>query len=236
MADDGTRTRFLPLRKGESAAYRLSDLGMELTVPDNSLYSDVFIHMSAWDGDASAATETGGLVTVAKPIRFGPASLALRKPIRIRYGMAGASDERAAFYKLDEKKAEWQFAGFETTNDTLSASVKVPGVYGVLVDSEPPKVSAAEVRSRQSYATGATIRELVVPIEDMGSGVDDERCILEIDGRKRIARWDGYLGKMFVVLAEETGAIDVHIVAVDRVGNEVHQSSRVDTDAGKEKD
>jgi hypothetical protein len=140
-------------------------------------------------------------------------------------------DGRAAFYKLDERKAQWQYTSSEMVGDTLVASVRAPGVYGVFIDEEPPKVSAAQVRSRQSYATGVTIRELVIPIEDVGSGVDDERCVVYVNGRKRIARWDGFRNKMFVPLEDDAGkdAIALSVTAFDRVGNEARLAKRIET-------
>ncbi|MCK4776328.1 MAG: hypothetical protein KAT30_16145, partial [Candidatus Krumholzibacteria bacterium] len=234
VGKDGARTHFLPLRRGEPVTHRIADLGVELALSDNSLYSDVFIHVSKWKGDAGAAAKSAGLKSAAgPPIRVGPLSLALRGPLRIRYGGTDEMDDRAAFYQLDERKSEWHYTSSEVVGDTVVASVRAPGVYGVFVDEDPPKVSTVKVRSRQSYATGATIRELVIPVEDVGSGVDDERCVVRVNGRERIARWDGYLGKMFVPLEEETDTIEFSVTVFDRVGNQARLSERISRDATK---
>jgi len=233
VGTDGERTYFLPLSPGEPRTHRLADLGVELALSDNSLYSEVFIHVSKWGGDTGAAANTAGLKRAAAPIRVGPLSLSLRGSFRIRYGGSAEMDDRAAFYRFDEREAEWRYTSSEVVGDTVVASVRSPGVYGVFVDEEPPKVSMAKVRSRQSYATGATIRELVIPVEDAGSGVDDERCVVSVNGRERIARWDGYLGKMFVLLREDTDTIELSVTAFDRAGNETRLSERLSRDATK---
>jgi hypothetical protein len=230
VSKDGATTHLLALRSGEPAVRRLTDLDVVVTVPDNSLYSDAFIHISRWNESVDTSVKQGELTLSASPIQVGPLSLSLRKSIQIRFGGVDLATGRVAIYQLDERKAEWQFRSSEVVGDTLVASIRAPGVYGVFLDEEPPKVSAGKVRSRQSYATGATMRELVIPIADIGSGVDDERCVVHVNGRKRIARWDGVLGKMFVPLEDAgKGAIELTVVAVDRVGNETRLVERIET-------
>ena len=122
---------------------------------------------------------------------------------------------------FDARKGSWSIRASQARGDSLEARVREPGIYAVLSDTLAPSVGAPQAKSRRSHATGKRVREIVIPIADKGSGVDGEKTVVYIDGKKQIGRWDGFSQKVFVLLGGQNiiGVHDVRIVAVDRVGN-----------------
>jgi len=230
----GVKTYVIPARGGQRTASRIDRLGVEVITRDNSFYSDVFLYVAEGKDIENDVSPADGLVQAARPFRVGPLSLAFRKPIELR--REGMNEEgRAAFYRLDEKKKEWRFEGGDFAGDTLVASVRAPGVFGIFVDERPPRIESGAFRTYSSYGTGVAVREIVIKIEDEGSGVDDERTEVYVEGHKQIARWDGFSDRMYVRLRDDAvqGVIDVSIVAFDRVGNKSRKDSQVDTSAAQ---
>jgi hypothetical protein len=213
-------TLVLPLRHGQAVSENLDALGVGITTHERSLYADAFIFLRPWPGPLDDF-EHAGLETKAPAVHVGPVSLALRKPIEIRYALNGMVDGREAVYSLDLRKKRWLYESSEVRGDSVFATVRSPGVYAVLVDNEPPRIATARLGDRRSHATKDVHREIVVGIEDGGSGVDHERTEVYLNGEKQITRWDGFSKKMFVRLANENiiGAGEVSVVAVDQVGN-----------------
>jgi hypothetical protein len=85
----------------------------------------------------------------------------------------------------------------------------------------------------RSWATGATRRELRIPIGDEGSGFDEPRCVVRVGGRRSIFRWD-FVGKKLIVPLNDTSIIgkqSVSVVAFDRSGNRSSRSATIDTGA-----
>jgi hypothetical protein len=226
----GFRAYFIPARKGEAITYRLSDLGVDVVSNEESLYADSFIYVAPWRGEIGRTTsKRDGLASVGSPVQVGPLSLALRRAIEIRDVELGATDGREAFYRLDRKKNQWKYETSEIVGDTLVAMVRSPGVYGVFLDEAPPLVGSAAIKRRRSHATDDIFTEVVIPIEDVGSGVDDERTEVWMNGHKQIARWDGFTNRIFVRLRDgvPAGSIELAVTAFDRVGNRSHAESRL---------
>jgi len=218
----------LPLQKGREITRRIIDLGIDVVAGAQSLYADTFLYVEGWRG-STVEKELGknGLRAVAAPVRLGPLSLALRHPIQIRYRLTTAVDGREAVYRFDNKKREWTYESSQLLGDTVTVDVNSPGVYGVFIDADPPRIAKVTINNKKSYATQDLLRELVIRVYDVGSGVDDERSEVFLNGTKRIARWDGFSKKMFVSLrgVEVDGTNELSVIAFDRVGNE----TRVDT-------
>lgn len=222
---DDLRAYFVAAARGVRISSAVPALGIVITMSDNSLYSDGFVFVSQWNGKATG----NGLLAVAPPVRVGPLSLALREPMQLRRPGLQAVDGREAFYRLDERKNRWDYQPSLVSGDTLVGDVESPGVYGAFVDRDPPALAPGVIRNRRSYATGDVVREIVVAIEDAGSGVDDERTVVYVNGEKQIARWDGYSGKMYIQLRGDVvrDPIEVLVTAFDRVGNESRGESQI---------
>ena len=201
-------------------------LGINLLTTEKSLFSDAFMYVAPWGGPASAKAETG-LTPASRPVQLGPLSLALNKTVEMKFAIDGAPDGREAVYRLNVARGEWGFAGVETAEDSVSVRIGAPGIYRVFVDKTPPQIGKAQLKSRLSYATNEQVPEIVIPIDDRGSGIDAGATHVMIDGHKQIARWDGFTKLLHVTLRDKTvrNSHDVAIVAVDRVGN----SSRVES-------
>lgn len=212
----------LPIERDASLARDFDDVGFGLTVEKESLYSDAFLYVTRWESDVEAMVPPGsGMRPVTKGVRLGPMSATLRKPIEIRFPAAHPLEGKQAVFHFDQRKGVWSMRTSLARGGTVSALVREPGVYAVLLDSLPPSIGTPQVRTRRSYATGARVREAVLPIADRGSGVDPDRTEVYLDGRKQIARWDGFSEKLFVLLGGPNiiGVHDLSIVAADRLGN-----------------
>jgi hypothetical protein len=214
----GITAYFMAARRGERATHAFPTLGIDVTMGENSLYSDAFIFVAEGKGKAAA----NGLSPAAPQVRVGPLSLALRNAIRIRRAGLQGVDPRVSFYRLDEPKKRWSYQPSLLEGDTLVVDVDRPGTYGAFIDRDPPVILPGQMRTRRSYATGDVVREIVISIEDAGSGVDDGRTVIYLNDDAQIARWDGYANKMYVQLrgGVTEDPIEVSVVAYDKVGNE----------------
>jgi hypothetical protein len=205
--------------QGRPRSVSLSALGLELVFGERSLYTDAVFYARAWR-EAGMAVASGELLPRARGVRFGPYSLALRADVEIRFIVEGA-DSADAVYRLNEEKGEWVYYASVASGAIVSTTARRPGVYAVFADRRAPKVRRPFLSARRSYATGLSIPEIVVPIEDTGSGVDYERTAIYVDGVRRIAQWDPVAKKVFVPLRGENiiEPLAVSAVAFDRVGN-----------------
>ena len=207
------------IARGQSRSVSLSALGLELVFGERSLYTDAVLYAREWRELGTAAAR-GELVQRGLGVRLGPYSLALRADLEIRFIVEG-SDSADAVYRLNEDKGEWVYYPSVASGVLVSTTARRPGVYAVFADRLPPKVRQPFLSTRRSYATGVSVPEIVVPIEDAGSGVDYERTAIYVDGVRRIARWDAVAKKMFVPLGDQNiiEPLVVSAVVFDRVGN-----------------
>ncbi len=212
----------VPARRGSSANYSFENTGAGLALGKDCLYSDAFLYLARWEDGARRVLPAGsGLELVSPAVRLGPMSAAFKKPIGIRFAVSRPISGKEAVFLFDARKGSWSVRPSSARGDSLEASVREPGIYAVLSDTLAPSVGAPVVRSRRSHATGKSVREIVVPIVDKGSGVDSEATAVYVDGKKQIGRWDGFSQKVFVLVSGQNiiGMHDVRIVASDRVGN-----------------
>jgi hypothetical protein len=225
------RRYVLPMRAGAATETIFDDLGVGIVTSERSLFGDALMHVGRWRNRMPAGIVDGNLyAVVSEPVEIGPLSLALRKPVEVRFVRSGRDvDTRAAVYSLDERRGGWDYAESEVKGDTVVTWVKNPGVYAVLVDRETPRITRPRLSRRRIYATGGSATEIVVKIDDEGCGVDDARTEVWLDGKKRIARWDGFSNTMFVPVTGDHRGTHHHVkvVAYDRVGNESRSESRV---------
>lgn len=220
---EGTREVHVVAARRDGALRReFADLGVGLEVGRGSLYSNSLLYLARWERSVAPVLPAGsGARALTRGVRFGPVSATLKAPAKVLFFAPNAPADKAAVFRFDERRETWSFRPSSVRGDTVSASIREPGVYAVLVDSLPPKIGAPQLASRKSFATGSTVREVIVAIVDEGSGVDADRTEVYIDGKKQIARWDGFLEKMIVILRDENiiGVRGLSVVAVDRMGN-----------------
>jgi len=217
------------LRSDSPFTREFDDIGFGVTAERGSVYSDALLYVTRREGSVKALIPAGsGMHPVTRGVRLGPMSATLRRPIEIRFSDADTLEARQAVFHFGEREGAWSMRPSSRRGGIVSARVREPGIYAVLVDSLPPSIGVPQVKSRRSYATGARIREAVIPISERGSGLDVDRTEIYLDGTKQIARWDGFPEKMFVLLGDPNiiGMHELSIVAVDRLGNTsklVHQ-------------
>jgi hypothetical protein len=222
-----------PVAAGEivSGSFRLdSGDDVRIRTRDESFYTDAFVYLTGWmDRVAKTTYARDELIPVTGAARLGPFALVCKGSIEITFTLDHEGDGREAVYRLRDRKREWSFVSSFVKADTVSAYIGSPGVYAVFKDTLAPRITPPQVSSRIRYATGGNVPELVIPIMDDGCGLDYENTEVFIDDIKQIARWDGFLQKMFILLENKNiiGEHDLRVIAVDRVGNTSQSVSKI---------
>ena len=191
-------------------------------------YSDGVLYATRWPGHPGDLSP-GELIPLGPVVRLGPYSLTLREDLELRFHVERA-DSVSAIYRLNERKGEWVYYDSVVDGMFVSTTAKRPGVYSVLDDRHGPRIRKPFMAERISYASSASVPEIVIPIEDTGSGVDDDRTVVYVDGIKQIARWDSPSKKMFILLADQNiiGRRAMSVVAYDKIGNRSQRDDVID--------
>lgn len=215
----GRSVRVAGAAAGQRRTLRFDDLDIEVEIGDGSLYGDQVVYATRWMPGVSASG-SGGLERRTRPVRIGPYAMTLRADMTIRF-VGLAADSTDAIYRLNERKGEWVYYDSTVRADVVATTAKRPGIYAVLRDRRPPRIGGPTLRARQRYADGSPFAELVVPIEDDGSDVDDENVEISIGGARQIARWDFVSKKMFIEITDPNiiGPQTVIVTAYDQIGN-----------------
>jgi len=213
------------LKCGETASLNFPELGLQVVAGARSLYSDAVLFAARW-GESSKRSE---LVPRVDPVRIGPSSLVLQGDLEIRFACDRA-DTTTAVYRLREATRDWVFCPSTVYGRTVSAVVRQPGVYAVFADRHGPRIRRPFLSTWKSYATGEKEPEIVVPIEDTGSGVDHWRTLITLSGTTQIARWDPQVKKLFVRVRDPhiMGTQSVSIECYDRAGNRSQRDATVE--------
>jgi len=204
---------------GEGRTIRFDELDLEVEIGDGTLYSDQVVYATRWLPGVATA-KPGELAGRTRRVRVGPYAMSLRADMTIRF-TGIAADSSDAIYRLNERKGEWVYYESTVTNNDVSTTAKRPGVYAVLRDQRGPRIGAPALRTRERYADGSPVAELVVPIEDAGSDVDAEKVEISVDGQGQITRWDFVARKMFIEMTDPNilGPQTVIVTAYDQIGN-----------------
>ena len=204
---------------GQARTIRFDELDLEIEMGAGTLYNDQVVYATRWLPGVPAA-EPGELSGRTRRLRIGPYAMSLRADMTIRFTGIDV-DSSDAIYRLNERKGEWVHYDSEVAGSGVSTTAKRPGVYAVLRDRRGPRIGSPALRTRNRYADGVEFTELVVPIDDAGSGVDDERVEISIGGRRQIARWDFVVKKMFIEMTDPNilGRQTVIVTAYDQIGN-----------------
>ncbi len=204
-------------------------LGLAFDVPAGALYGDAVVYLRGVDAPERAGRE---LVRRTRAVRVGPVGLVLRHDATVRVE-AGVATEKDAIYRLDSSNG-WSFlASRRDSSGVLAAATARPGVFAVFRDETAPKLGSPRPRAVVSYATGAVVQELDIPVDDAGSGFDEARLRVWVGGRRRVVRWD-FLGKKVVVSLDGEpiiGSQSVRVVAFDRIGNSSVLDTTIELDA-----
>jgi hypothetical protein len=210
--------------RGKRSVITSQESNVSVTLNESSLFGPSFVFLAEAEYEKMMSNPADGLELRSTPIVMGPLSLAVRSTFGIHFIPDVPPDERDAVYSWDEKKKEWNFCASEPAGDTLTAFVSSPGIYGVLADVSSPHIGNPDVVKYESYATGGELPVIVIPIDDLGSGVDDWHTRVYIDGNSMIGRWDSFSKKMFILLWEKNimGWHDLSVAAYDRAGNVSH--------------
>lgn len=211
---------------GEPRRVPFPSLGLAVGIGPRTVYGDAVMYATAWDG---ATANEQDLTTRSGVVQIGPFNLTLRADMEIRM-VVTEPDSATAIYRRGERNGKWVHYPSTIEGDTVVTTAKRPGVYAVFRDTTPPAIAQPVVAQRLIYATGKTLPELQVPIDDQGSGVEYKRCAVFLDGIKQIARWDGRAKKLFVLIRDENtmGPRALTVVAYDNIGHRSQLDSTVD--------
>jgi hypothetical protein len=225
--DEGA-VHLVGITKDVLTSVNFPDLNLQLIVGDRSLYTDLVLYATSWSDEAESVNP-GELRPRADPVRLGPYSATLRNNVDLRF-LADRLDSTAAIYRLNERKGEWVFYESTVHRRLITTTAKRPGVYAVFADKFGPRIRRPFVRERKSYATGESRPEIVIPLEDSGSGVDDRRTSVYVAGIEQFAYWDSRSKKLLVVVRDQNimGPQAISIVAYDKIGNRSQLDSTVD--------
>jgi len=216
------------VRAGEDRSVRVPGYGLEVDFSPRTLYGDAVVY-AARPTTPERSREGDELVSRTPEVQIGPYSLALRSDVRIRFAVPGC-DSSDAVYRQSPRSGKWVYYASDAANDTVSTAALRPGVYAVFSDRTPPRIAPPVVSRRTMHATGERLPQLVVPIEDTGSGVDYDRCAIFLAGIEQIARWDLSSRKFFVLLRDENimGPQALTVVAYDNIGHRSQLDTTVD--------
>jgi hypothetical protein len=228
VADAPAAVYLIGVERGRPTSVSFSELGLQLVFGKNTLYTDAVVYAAAWKGNRSA-TDTGELVPRTTPVLIGPYSTTLRADMEVRFS-TGPFGKNSAIYRLNEHRGEWVFYESATEEGSVRTTARRPGVYAVFDDAHGPRIRRPFVRTSRSYATGRKRPEIVVPIEDTGSGVDYRKTAVSLDGIEQIAYWDSRAKKLLVVVKDPNimGPHAISVVAYDNIGNRSQLDASVD--------
>jgi hypothetical protein len=213
---------------GPERSRRLGPPGnVKIVLDEGTLYGDAVVYAAPEYG--IDADKGPGLSQRSHAVRIGPYSLSLRSDMSIRFDV-DAADTTDAVYRLTERTGRWAYYRSTTDGDTVSTKARRPGVYAVFSDTTPPAIRPPAVASRRIYATGERMREIVVAIDDAGSGVDYDRCAILLAGVQQIARWDVSTRKFFILVRDENimGPQALTVVAYDNIGHRSQLAATID--------
>ncbi len=219
-ADGDTATVYLTgFVRGGVGDVEVPALGVTVSVAPGTLFGDGVVFVTR--AQTEHAKTANGLVSVSDPVRVGPAGWVTRRGFDLRIEAPGCG-EHDAVYRFDDRKRTWSFLGGARDAAGITARSTRPGVFAVLRDGTPPWLGAPQLAWPASYATGLPVAEILVPVEDRGSGIDDTRITVTVGGRERYARWDFAKKKIVVTLRGEPiiGPQPVHVVVFDKAGNQ----------------
>jgi murein DD-endopeptidase MepM/ murein hydrolase activator NlpD len=204
-------------------------LGLAVDLPAGALYGDAVLYVRGVDAPDKSGRE---LVRRTRAVRVGPVGLVLRKDATVRLGVETPT-EKDAIYRRDGSNGWSYLASRPDSGGVLSTTTGRPGVFAVFRDETAPRLGSPRQRAAVSYATGAVVQELDIPVDDAGSGFDESRLRVWVGGRRRVTRWDFLAKKVVVSLDGEPiiGSQPVRVVAFDRIGNSSVLDTTIEIDA-----
>lgn len=212
----------LPVRQGEARRFPLPGLGVSLRSRGSSLFANAFMLISGEVTESLKPPGDQGLLPLSEPVFLGPWSLPVRSRIDIDFALAEQASGSMGVYRWNSASKRWTIAPSRAEGDTVSASVRRPGIYRVCQDTVAPVVAPPVLSKHTMYATGISYPEIIFTMTDAGSGADPAATELYLDERRVFGRWNPYSKKMFILLREENiiGDHGVTVVARDLAGNE----------------
>lgn len=211
----------------EDREVRFPAHGVSLSIPGAALPSDVVVYARGAD---SFQRSLDGLERLTRPVRVGPVGWVLQAPMTVHVDFANPQGMES-IYRYDDYRRSWSFMASVRDSTGWSAKSDRPGVFAVFRDVAAPGIGKPSAGRVRSWATGASRREIRIPIGDEGSGFDEPRCVVRVGSVRQIFRWD-FVGKKLIVPLHDASIIgkqSVSVVAFDRSGNRSSRSATVDT-------
>jgi hypothetical protein len=215
----GANVYLMGIEAGTPTSVGFPELDLQLVAGERTLYADQVVYAAPWRVRAGEIVQTD-LIPRCDPVVIGPYSATLRADVEIRF-TSSRPGSTTAIYRLNERKQKWVFYESEAVEGVLSTRAKRPGVYAAFSDETGPKIGRPSAHLRASYATGEKRPQIVVPVEDAGSGLDHRKTTVSLSGKGQIAYWDSQAKKLFVVVRDPNimGRQAIAVVAYDQAGN-----------------
>jgi len=218
-ADPDTATVWVAgLRAGEDRHLEFPGHGLSLDIPARAAGADMVVYAR---GDDTIAKGMDGVVRRTRPVRLGPVGWVLRGEVTVRV-RTDAPGDRDALYRFDDYRRSWSYLPSERdSTGEVRAKAGRPGVFAVFRDEVPPRLGQPVVSYSHSWATGDTLLEIHIPVDDAGSGFDEAASVVRVGGVRRVFRWDFAGKKIIVPLRGEPiiGPQSIRAVVFDRIGN-----------------
>jgi hypothetical protein len=215
---------------GEDRRLEFPAHGLSLDVPAQAAATDAVVYVRGADAIRAAVP---GLARRTRAVRVGPVGWVPRADVVVSMTTASPTD-RDAIYRFDDYRRSWSYLPSQRdSTGVVRAAAGRPGVFAVFRDDAPPRLGRPVSARSHSWATGAAVAEIHVPVDEGGSGLDEPRSEVHVGGVRRIFRWDFVNKKIIVPLRDEPiiGSQSVRVVVYDRIGNRSAVDASVVIDA-----
>jgi hypothetical protein len=186
-------------------------------IPAGAVFEPVLL---LGNGDGSPPPSRGELLAGSQPLRLEPASLPLRRAIRVGHPGGAGMRRQTAFYRLSDDGWEWVGGSYDSVRQEFSASTRRLGIFNLMVDTLAPRISVKRP-ARRAPKTPYPTWGVEATVTENGSGLDARASRLVIDGKPVPTEWDSEerVLRWRPARMPRKGTRRVEVVATDRAGN-----------------
>jgi len=205
------RYKFITLRKGFPVNVKADDFSADF---DSGTVLERKVMM------LSEADYSSDYPLVSKIVNVYPYTFPFLDKVIFSFKNSSKDPEEIGVFKYSLRKKKWFYVNTNFNNETNVYSTRQlsGGIFALMRDIFPPDIRI--LRSRSEYLSG--MKNLVIIINDRGKGIDDEKIILKINGRKLSDEYDPdrkWIKPEFPVQYFRKGKNTIYIYAEDRAGN-----------------
>lgn len=205
------RRRVLVFRRG--AGDRREELGdVTVTVYSDSPYDTLFL----WEGTPGPLPNSS-IPILSKAYGLWPEEGPIDRAVELSFPMPPGAQrpERLRVFRKDDD--EWSYESTERVGDRLTITTRRLGVFAIMDDDEPPRITDVTPMAVRADTKRPPIRARV---SDIGTGIDDVTVtcngawlLMAYDPERDLLEWE----------CDENlpeGPLELQFTATDRAGNE----------------